>query len=223
MRNLRTPRSATVAALGAALCLASGCAAEGATVSPEELGSALLPEFEDTEQLNEHEVGLYGELESVQYAEELRASADLDKPECMDAAAQWRELEEVRSAPTALASYAREGEAITHTLVAVDDATAEEALEMRPSEECRIYQAMDEEGSTTTYEVSDLDVAEVGQGSYASVVETEVEGGPVRMYSMLYHGAEHLGMTTVLGTDAREETLLAFAQAAEEHEAEILG
>lgn len=210
-------------ALGALALLAAGCGGVPPH-SAEELHEALLPEFEDAERSEEQtEMGVYSELNSVQDAEELRAAANLDKPECLDTGKQWSQLDEVRDAEAAVATYGREGEFITHMLLDTTPEAASEAIDTRPAEECRSYEATNEDGTVSSYTVSDIDIDGIGEDSYTFRVETESEGTTVLMYSLVYQGEGYLGMTTVLGPGASEETLADFTAAAQAHEADVLG
>lgn len=208
-------------ALGATTLLATGC---GSAHSAEELHDALLTEFEDAQLAEEQtETGTYEELTAVQESEAMRAAVELDKPECADSASGWNQLEAVRSANAAVGIYGREGEYITHILLEASSETAQEALAARPPEECREYEATNADGSVSSYSVTDIDLTDVGSGSHAFLVETEAEGTEVLMYSLVYEGDGYLGMTTVLGTEAAEDTLVNFADNALEHEAAVLG
>ncbi|MDS1271490.1 hypothetical protein RIF23_14420 [Lipingzhangella sp. LS1_29] len=208
---------------GATGCGESGGADGGGSYTTDELHDALLPEFEDASRVaDQDETGRYAELSAVQQVDELRQDTELDKPECLDATEQWTQLDEVRNAPSALASYGREGEAITHALVDVDSATADEVIAIRPPEECSSYEATDPDGATTTYELDEIDVAEL-EDSFALEVHAESDEHSVRMYSLVYRGTDHVGMTSVLGPEASPETLVDFARAAHEHEEQTLG
>ncbi|QVQ50557.1 hypothetical protein J4H86_16815 [Spiractinospora alimapuensis] len=207
--------------MGTTTLLAAGC---GSDHSPEELHDALLTEFEDAVLAEDQtETGVYEELTTVQESEALRSSVELDKPECANTASEWNELEEVRSANAAVGVYGREGEYITHILLDASSDTAQEALDARPPEECQEYEATNADGSVSSYSVSDLDLSDVGSGSYAFLVETEAQDTTVLMYSLVYEGDGYLGMTTVLGTEASEDTLVNFTETALEHEASVLG
>lgn len=226
LRSTVLAATAVLASVSATSCSSvtgqEGEAAAG-THTEEELHEALLPEFQDAGRVAEQdETGRYAELTAVQQNDELREEVELNKPECLDAVEQWTQMDAVRSAPSALASYGREGEAITHALLGVDGETAADVVATRPPDECSTYEATDPEGSNTSYELEELDVSELDD-AYALEVHAEGDDHSIRMYSLVYRGTEHVGMTSVLGPEATDETLVDFAQAAHEHAEENLG
>lgn len=173
------------------------------------------------------ESGIYSELVTVRYSDEVRASTELDKPECLDASNQWGDLEGVREAPASVASYEWSQGAVTHMLVRVDEATAAEALSTEPPESCTEYTATHEDGSSSAYGVSDLDgVPQIGDESRAFTIEVESGGERSRMVSLMYRNGDLVGTTSILGTGEAsdyEEMLVEFSEAAVERQRQMLG
>ncbi|GLU49767.1 hypothetical protein [Nocardiopsis ansamitocini] len=226
-------RSASLAALGATILLSglAGCGGGDAAAPPDESGSvaerlhqAQMVEYGDAKLLTEQsETGAYGELVAVKQMDELREVTELDKPQCMDAVNQWGRLPEVREAPTSLATFGSEAETITHMLVQVPEEVAKKAISTTPPEECDSYTASVEDGTAATYTVRDLDLETVGDESRAFVVETELEGKKVMLYSMLYRSGDYLATTSLLSSEEGEERLAGFSAAALKREGKVLG
>ncbi|TDQ52924.1 hypothetical protein [Actinorugispora endophytica] len=242
MRTLRTTLPAASASLGAfalLFCLAGCVGAEepeaASEAAPEEdsapaprsagrLNEAQMVEFEDVTLLaDKSEAGAYGELESVLQMDQLRESTELDKPQCLDAVNQWGRLPEVREAPASLATFGNGEETITHMLIELPEKAAEEAIDTVPPAECGTYQATAVDGTATTYTVRDLGIKTIGEESRAFVVETEVDGEQVLLYSLLYRNGGYLGTTSLLGGDDGEQRLVDFTTAALERENKVLG
>lgn len=244
-RTPRPPRGPVIAATGLAALLVglAGCSSgdpepseaaetETETESGTEadatsgLDQAHLVEFNETKADPEQsEQGAYGELSTTQQTAELRESTELDKPECADAVDRWARLSEVREAPASLATYPREEGSISHTLIELDEQTAAEAVEAAAPEECANYEATAEDGSTTTYTLSSLDLDTVGDESRAYVVEAAAEGESLYMYNIVYRNGDRLANVNMLGATenaSNEETLLEFAQSAVQREDEVL-
>ncbi|WP_017571021.1 hypothetical protein [Nocardiopsis halotolerans] len=173
------------------------------------------------------ESGTYSELVTVRYSEEVRASTELDKPECMDAANQWGGLEGVRDAPASVAAYEWSGGAVTHMLVRLDEETAAEAVSTEPPESCDEYTATHEDGTTSDYRVRDLeDVPHIGDASRAFTVEVESAGETRHMVSLMYRNGELVGSTSVVGNGGLEDyerMLVEFSEAAVERQRQMLG
>ncbi|WP_017623080.1 hypothetical protein [Nocardiopsis chromatogenes] len=241
MEHPRAARTAAVAAPAAAVLVAAlaACGGGGGGADGEDreqgpgaeaaakLGEAQLVQYEDAKVVPEAgERGTYGRLAGVERTEELRASTDLDKPECMDAATSWGSLPEVRKAPASVAVFARGDDTVSHTLVEVPEGVADEALEtVAPEKECSSYEATMEDGSTSSYTVSEVDMDPVGDASRAFAVKTETGGDTVWMYSVVYRHGGHLGAATVLGPDEEgdyAELLSGFAASAVEREEKVL-
>ncbi|GAB3459937.1 hypothetical protein GCM10027570_44390 [Streptomonospora sediminis] len=198
-----------------------------ATAKAEQLHSAQLAEFGEAKLVPDRsELGTYAKLSTTKRTEKLRASAELDKPQCMDAANQWADLPAVRKAPTSLATYARGHDTITHTLFEVSGDTADKVVAAAPPAECSDYEATMEDGSTTSYALKKLDLDPIGDGSRAFAVETGIGGEKVWLYSLVYRNGDHLGTTSVLGPNGKDdyrETLAAFTDKAIEREDKVLG
>jgi hypothetical protein len=197
----------------------------GSGHSADDLQEALLAEFEDSAlSEDQSEAGTYSELQSVQAADQLRDEVEADNPECLDAGREWGRLDEVRSAESAMGVYGRDQESITHVLLDVPPEVAEEALAARTPEECSNFEVTNADGGVHHYTTTPLDLEIDGTDSHAYLVEAEIdESTSVLMYSLVYEGDGYLGMTTVMGTEAQEETLVDFADAARRHEEEQLG
>ncbi|MDA2805739.1 hypothetical protein [Nocardiopsis suaedae] len=238
MEHPRAARTAAVAAPAAAVLVAAlaacggGGGGQGEERGPgaeaaERLGEAQLVQYEDAKVVPEAgERGTYGKLSGVERTEELRSSTDLDKPECMDAATSWGSLPEVRKAPASVAVFARGDDTVSHTLLKVPEGVADEALQtVTPEKECASYKATMEDGSTSSYSVSEVDMDPVGDASRAFAVKTETGGDTVWMYSVVYRNGGHLGAATVLGPDEKGdygELLSGFAASAVEREEKVL-
>jgi len=172
------------------------------------------------------ESGTYSELVTVQYSADVRASTELDKPECMDAANRWGELDGVQEAPASVAAYEWSEGSVSHMLVRLDENTAAEALAARPPESCAAYTATYEDGTTSDYGVSDLEeVAEVGDESRAYAIEVSTGEEESRMFSVMYRNGGLVGTTSVLGPgglEDYEEMLVEFSEAAVERQNQML-
>jgi hypothetical protein len=220
---MRSPGPRGLVAAGAACAALAACG--GAGHSADDLHEALLEEFEDSVlSEDQSESGTYAELASVQAADELRDEVEADNPECLDAGREWGQLDEVRSAEAAMGLYGRDQESITHVLLDITPEVAEEALASRTPEECRSYEVTNANGDVHHYTTTPLDLELDGTDSHAYLVEAEIEESvSVLMYSLVYDGDGYLGMTTVMGAEAQEETLADFAEAARRYEEERLG
>ncbi len=173
------------------------------------------------------ERGTYSELATVRYSEQVRAAAELDEPECLDAANQWAALDGVRDSPASVAAYEWPEGAVTHMLVRLDEATAVEALSATPPRSCDEYTATYEDGTSSEYSVRDLeDVPRIGDESRAFAVEVESGEDRSRMVSLMYRNGDLVGSTSVLGDGELEdyETMLVeFSEAAVERQRQMLG
>ncbi|GAA4935340.1 hypothetical protein GCM10023224_15070 [Streptomonospora halophila] len=229
-------RRATTAAL-AVLALAAATACGGAQGDDSEGGDARageaqrlhkaqLVQFEKAKVVPQRsETGTYSELSTTKQTDKLRKTAELDKPQCMDAANQWADLPEVRKAPTSLATFARGDDTITHTLIAVPEETAEEVVSASPPEGCDSYKATMKDGSTTSYRLKEVDMEQIADGSRAFAVETAIGGEKVWLYSLVYRNGGYLGTTTALGPNSEDDyrdTVAAFTREAVEREDRLL-
>ncbi|WP_051061297.1 hypothetical protein [Nocardiopsis prasina] len=234
----RSARSAAGASLPAAVALTSvivlsacGGTDEGQSEDPNAEAAAQLHDAQpinvgDVTLLPESsEAGTYSELVTVQYSEEVRASTELDKPECMDAANRWGDLEAVRDAPTSVAAYEWDKGNVSHILVRLDEGSAAEALAVKPPETCAEYTATYEDGSSSEYGVTDLDVPPVGDESRSFAIQVNDDGGENHMYTVMYRNGDLLGTTSVMGpgeAEDYEQLLLDFTEAAITRQGQML-
>jgi hypothetical protein len=171
------------------------------------------------------ESGVYSELVTVQYSEEVRASTELDKPECVDAANRWGDLDGVQEAPASIAAYEWSEGALSHMLVELDPAVAEEAIATEPPESCASYSATYEDGTSSDYGVSELDLPEFADESRAFAIEVSSEEGRNNMYSVMYRNGDLLGTTSILGSggiEDYEDMLVEFTEASIERQGQML-
>lgn len=172
------------------------------------------------------ENGTYSELITVQHSEQVRASTELDKPECLDAANAWGGLDTVRQAPASVAAYEWEPGTVSHILVWLDEETATEALATEPPESCSEYTATHEDGSSAEYGVSDLDLPTVGDESRSFAIRVSDGNGENHMYTVMYRNGGLLGTTSIMGTGEAaeyERMLTDFSEAAIERQGQMLG
>ncbi|MFC3998058.1 hypothetical protein ACFOVU_19165 [Nocardiopsis sediminis] len=234
------PRTAAASALAGAWLLigATACGPAGGggdtdtgqdagTVAASALSTAQLVQFGEAKVVPERsEQGVYGELATVRQTDRLREVTELDKPGCLDAVNQWGRLPEVRDAAASLATFARGDDTVSHLLIDAPAGTAQEAVDTAPPAECDSYTATMQDGSTSSYRVSGIDLEQIGDASRAFAVDTEVGGESVSMYTMVYRNGDVLGTTSVLGPSRADhdfETLLTgFTTAALEREQQIL-
>ncbi|GAB3742024.1 hypothetical protein [Nocardiopsis nanhaiensis] len=171
------------------------------------------------------EAGTYSELVTVEYSEEVRATTELDKPECVDAANHWGDLDAVQDAPASVAAYEWEEGAVSHILVELDEDSAAEALATEPPETCSEYTATYEDGSSSDYGVADLDVPQVGDESRAFTIQVSDDDGENDMYTVMYRNGGMLGTTSVMGLGEAEDytdMLVEFSEAAIERQGQML-
>lgn len=171
------------------------------------------------------EAGTYSELVTVQHSEEVRASTELDKPECMDAANRWGDLDAVRGAPASVAAYEWEQGNVSHILVQLDEDAAAEALAVKSPEICEEYTATYEDGSSSDYGVTDLDVPPVGDESRAFSIQVSDDDGENHMYTVMYRNGGLLGTISVMGpgeAEDYEQLLLDFSEAAVKRQDQML-
>jgi hypothetical protein len=171
------------------------------------------------------EAGTYSELVTVQYSEEVRASTELDKPECMDAANRWGDLDTVRGAPASVAAYEWDRGNVSHILVQLDEDAAAEALSVKPPQACAEYTATYEDGSSSDYGVTDLDVPQVGDESRAFSIQVSDDDGENHMYTVMYRNGGLLGTTSVMGPGEAadyEQLLVDFSEAAIKRQGQML-
>ncbi|WP_017587856.1 hypothetical protein [Nocardiopsis ganjiahuensis] len=171
------------------------------------------------------EAGTYSELVTVKYSEEVRASTELDKPECMDAANRWGDLESVRDAPASVAAYEWSEGNVSHILVQLDEESAAEALSVEPPETCAEYTATYEDGSSSDYGVTDLDVPPVGDESRSFGIQVSDDDGENHMYTVMYRNGGLLGTTSVMGpgeAEDYEQLLVDFSEAAVKRQDQML-
>ncbi|MEU3019874.1 MULTISPECIES: hypothetical protein [unclassified Nocardiopsis] len=234
----RSARSAPGAALPVAVALTSAIVlsacggADGA--QSDDANAEAAAQLHDAQPINvgdvtllpeSSEAGTYSELVTVRYSEEVRASTELDKPECMDAANRWGDLEAVRDAPASVAAYEWEKGNVSHILVQLDEETAAEALAVRPPDACAEYTATYEDGSSSEYGVADLDVPPVGDESRSFSIQVRDDGGENQMYTVMYRNGGLLGTTSVMGpggAEDYEQLLLDFSEAAIKRQGQML-
>ncbi len=171
------------------------------------------------------EAGTYSELVTVQYSEEVRASTELDKPECMDAANRWGDLDTVREAPASVAAYEWDLGNVSSILVQLDEDSAAEALAVKPPEACAEYTATYEDGSSSDYGVTDLDVPRIGDESRAFSIQVSDDDGQNHMYTVMYRNGGLLGTTSVMGpgeAEDYEQMLVDFSEAAIKRQGQML-
>lgn len=171
------------------------------------------------------ESGTYSELVTVQYSEEVRDATELDKPECLDAANRWGDLDAVRDAPASVAAYEWERGTVSHILVRLDEASAAEALATEPPESCSEYTATYEDGSSSDYGVTDLDLPPVGDESRSFTIQISDDNGQNHMYTVMYRNGGLLGTTSIMGAgdpEEYEQMLTDFSEAAIERQGQML-
>ncbi|MFW6640688.1 hypothetical protein ACOALZ_11690 [Nocardiopsis algeriensis] len=194
-----------------------------------DLHAAQPAEFDGATLVEENsESGVYSELATVKYGEELKASTELDKPECLEAAPKWASLDTVQSAPASVASYEWSEGTVTHIFVQMgEESAAQEAMAAEVESDCSTYTATYENGTTAEYSLTDLDtVPQVADESRAFSVETSSDAGDSRMYSITYRNGDILGTTTVMGSGELadyQEMLVGFTEAAVELQQQKLG
>ncbi|WP_017604144.1 hypothetical protein [Nocardiopsis alkaliphila] len=172
------------------------------------------------------ESGTYSELVTVQHSEQVRASTELDKPECLDAANSWSALDTVRAAPASVAAYEWGPGTVSHILVWLDEDTATEALATEPPESCSEYTATYEDGSSSEYGVDELDLPTVGDASRSFVIRVSDDNGENHMYTVMYRNGGLLGTTSIMGAGdpaVYERMLTDFSEAAIERQGQMLG
>jgi len=173
------------------------------------------------------ESGIYSELVTVQYSAQVRSTTELDKPECLDAANLWGELDGVQEAPASVAAYEWAQGSVSHMLVQLDEGTASEALAAKPPASCSAYTATHEDGTSSDYGVSDLTgIPEIGDESRAYAIEVSAADEDSSMYSIMYRNGGLVGTTSILGTGGVEDyqdMLVEFSEAAVERQNQMLG
>lgn len=206
----------------------SACGGDTAdtTGDAEQLHEAQLLHYRDATQLSEgSESGVYSELVTVQYSAEVRDTTELDKPECLDAANRWGDLDVVQDAPTSVAAYEWDGGAVSSMLVRLSEEDATEALHTRPPENCAEYTATYEDGSSSEYGIRDLDLETVGDESRAFAIEVRSDDDESHLFSFMYRNGDLLGTTSVLGNGSAEDyedLLVGFSEAAVERQEQTL-
>lgn len=234
----RTRRMAATAGLGAALALTlAACGgADGSDTAQRpdpgkeaanELNKAQLVQYGEAKIVPERsEKGTYSRLATTRQSEKLRESAKVDEPGCMDATTKWGRIPEVRDAAASLATFARGDDTITHMLLEVPEGTAREAVEAEPPNRCERYTATMADGTTSTYTVRDIDLPTIADDSRAFAVTSEFKDQRVEMYNVVYRNGDHLGATSVLGGNTKDDyrdLLAGFTRKALEREKKILG
>ena len=192
------------------------------------LHDAQLISFEDAEVMPEgSEAGVYSDLVTVQYSEQVRDTTELDKPACLDAAGRWADTDAVQSAPASLTSYAWEQGSLTHLLIRLDEEGAATALASRPPADCATYTATYEDGTSSGYRVRDLtELPTLGDESRGFSVDVDTAGETSHMYSIMYRNGDLLGTTSIMGQGSLEdyrEMLVGFTRAAVDRQQEKLG
>lgn len=192
------------------------------------LHDAQLISFEGAEIMPEgSEAGVYSELVTVRYSEQVRASTELDKPACLDAANRWADAEAVQDAPASLTSYEWDRGSLTHLLVRLDEEEAAAAVDSRPPADCDTYTATYEDGTSSGYEVRDLEeLPALGDGSRAFAVDVDTDGERSHMYSVMYRNGDLVGTTSIMGPGSLEdyeEMLVEFTRASVERQRDKLG
>src|SRR5699024_1910015 len=144
------------------------------------------------------------ELVTVQHSAEVRDTTELDKPECLDASNQWSDLDIVQDAPASVAAYEWDQGTVSSMLLRLTEEDVTEALHNRPPESCAEYTATYEDGSSSEYGISDLDLDVVGNESRAFAVEVSSGGEESHLLSLMYRDGDLLGTTSVLGNGSVE-------------------
>jgi len=197
------------------------------TGDAEQLHEAQPPHYRDATQVPEgSENGVYSELVTVQHSAEVRDTTELDKPECLDASNQWSDLDIVQDAPASVAAYEWDQGTVSSMLLRLTEEDVTEALHNRPPESCAEYTATYEDGSSSEYGISDLDLDVVGDESRAFAVEVSSGGEESHLLSLMYRNGDLLGTTSVLGNGSvedYEEMLIGFSEAAVERQQDTLG
>lgn len=229
---LRRARSLFLPLIAPVALMLSACAGDEPPEDPnteaaEALHDAQLLNFHDATLMPEgSENGTYSELATVQYSEEVRDTTEVDKPECLDAANRWGDLDSVQEAPASVAAYEWEEAAVSHMLVELEEADASEALATEPPDTCDEYTATYEDGSSSEYGVRDLELPDVGDESRAFAIEVHTDGDDSNMFSVMYRNGGLLGTTSVLGqgeAEDYEDILLEFSEASVERQGQMLG
>ncbi|MFI6576724.1 hypothetical protein ACIBFB_13050 [Nocardiopsis sp. NPDC050513] len=218
-------------ALALSACGSGGEEQEQAAADPNAEAAARLHEaqptsFRDATLLPEgSESGTYAELATVQYSEQVRESTEIDKPECVDAANRWGDLDSVRAAPASVAAYEWPGGSVSSVLVELDEEEAAEAMGVEPPSSCTTYSATYADGTSSEYGVRELDMPGIGDESRAFLVEVRTGDEASHMLSLLYRNGGLLGATSVLGSGdvaEYEDMLAGFTEAAIDRQGQML-
>lgn len=178
----------------------------GVGYTSDQLRQALLTELPGYQKAGEPDSGPYGTLKAVQNAARLQRQTVLDKPQCGSNRPDGTVPGDV---PAALVTFAKQGQTVTETLMAMPAADAEKQIETRVPAGCLRFRT--KVGSHwSQHRVVESPRGDIGQGSRTVGIATTSGNTHTRTWYVVYRGRHYLATVTVHGpraTRAEAETL----------------
>jgi hypothetical protein len=212
------PSSAAQSSTGAA----PAAGPSGPAYSADQLRQALLPQVAGYHSAAPADAGEYGSLRSIQNFNQLQNQIKLDKPQCAGASQAFAASPEVRTAPAAVMTFAKDnGQTLTETLLSVSSATAVAQTRQRIPAGCRNFRVQ-VGGQWASDQLTEVAGARIGEDSRTVGVITTSGGTRVRTWYVVLHSRSYLATVMLHGSAVTKGQVEDFARQAYEQAERIL-
>jgi hypothetical protein len=168
--------------------------------SADQLRQALLTQAGPYRPAAPADAGEYGSLRAIQNFNQLQGQVTLDKPQCAGVSQSFASVPEVRTAPAAIMTFARDdGQTLTETLMSVSRAIADRQVEQRVPAGCRTFRAQIG-GQWSSHQVTEAAGTRIGDASRTVGVVTTSGGVTVRTWYVVLRSRSYLATVMLHGT-----------------------
>ncbi|WUH99597.1 hypothetical protein OHR68_39930 [Spirillospora sp. NBC_00431] len=189
----------------------------GVGYTADQLAQALLVHTPGYRRAADPDAGEYGTLKAVQNAARLQRETELDKPRCGGHPGG----DVATDVPAALVTFAKKGQTVTQTLMAMPTADAEKQVNARVPAGCLKFRT--KVGShRADHRVVETPKGEIGEGSRTVGVATTSGTARTRTWYVVFRGRHYLATITLYGPTATRTEAERLAQTAHTQATRIL-
>ena len=180
--------------------------------SADQLRQALLTQAPGYQPAGPADAGEYGSLRSIQNFNQLQGQVRLDKPQCAAVSQSFASVPEVRTAPAAIMTFARnDGQTLTETLMSVPTAIADRQVNQRAPAGCRTFRAQIA-GQWSSHQVTEATGTRIGEASRTVGVVTTSGGVTVRTWYVVFRSRSYLATVMLHGVAITRQQIEDFAR-----------
>jgi len=210
--------SAAQSSTGASAAAGTG----GPAYSADQLRQALLLQVSGYHPAGPADAGEYGSMRAIQNFNQLQNQIKLDKPQCAGASQAFSMSPEVRTAPAAVMTFAKDnGQTLSETLISVSAGTATAQVKQRVPAGCRNFRVQ-VGGQWVNDQVTEAPGTRIGDGSRTVGVVTTSGTARVRTWYVVLHSRSYLATVMLHGAAVTKDQVEGFARQAYEQAERIL-